>query len=125
MSAPKRVARHKLLRDAVDRLQEIAEEATRLVDEIAVRTRYDGLSIREGIRLCLGANDAPISEHDIASELWLGGVHTGSGDLKRVVANVRTTLRNMRQEGEIRFVPFRGTGKPTGYILADKEGKHH
>ena len=103
-----RLARHRVLRDAVERLQAITEEATALVNEIAVRTRYDGLSIREGIWMCLGDNGAPISEQDIASELWLGGVHTQSDDRKRLIANVRTTLHDMRRRGEVRFTPLKG-----------------
>lgn len=103
-----RLDRHRLLRDAVERLQVITEEAVELLNEITVRTRYDGLSIREGIWMCLGDNGAPISVEDIASELWLGGAHTRGDNFEKVLANVRTTLRTMRQEGEVRLVPLQG-----------------
>lgn len=102
MSSRNRLARHRVLRDAVERLQAITEEATKLVDEIAVRTRYDGLSIREGIRRCLGDNDAPVRGEDIASKLWLGGVHTQSDDRERLIANVRSTLHAMKRNREVR-----------------------
>ena len=93
---------YKRLDEAVERLQELTEEAVGLVAEIKRRTMYHGLQVGGAILEHLRSQNAPIATGKIAREIWEGGVTTTS-DFDTFSNTVKLTLDKLRNDGQIHY----------------------
>lgn len=106
---------HDNLREAVERLQAITEEAVGLAAEIKRRTKYGGLQVRRAIKVCLQDRDMPCDADEIAKEIWEGGVTTRS-DFDTFFNTVKQTLDYLAANGEI----HRKWGSDSGYLSGSR-----
>ena len=103
---------YKRVDEAVERLQELAEEAIGLIADIKRRTRYHGTTVQSALLHYLEGQNVPRSEDVIAKELWEGGVTTTS-DFDGFTSTVGTTLQRLSDNTRI----HRTSG---GYVLGPR-----
>ncbi len=108
---------------AVERLQELTEEAVRLAAAIRRRTRYHGVTVGSALLEYLESQDVPRTASVIAEELWEGGVTTDS-EFAGFTATVKNTLQQLSNRDQIHWSSHElGSGYVLGLRATRRTGR--